>query len=104
MLIQQGSRVRLATPGNPRLDGAYGVVKTLTRYGAIVECKLAGSGEFRALFEEMVADTARTDRSLTLAVGSVTGNSCSECGSLNMLRTGRGCETCQDCGSNTGCS
>ncbi len=103
MLIQQGTRVRLATPDNPRLDGAYGVVKTLTRYGAVVECKLAGSGEFRALWEEMVADTVRIDGSITLTAGTITGNACSDCGSLNMLRTGRGCETCQDCGSNTGC-
>ncbi len=96
MLIQQGSRVRLATPDNPRLDGAYAVVKTLTRYGAVVECKLAGSGEFRALFEEMVADTARSN-------GSSAGEFCPECGGANMLRTGS-CSTCQDCGSNTGCA
>ncbi len=32
-----------------------------------------------------------------------TGNFCPDCGSARMIRTGT-CETCQDCGANTGCS
>ncbi len=32
-----------------------------------------------------------------------TGNFCPDCGSARMVRSGT-CETCQECGANTGCS
>ena len=35
-------------------------------------------------------------------VAGFSGNTCEQCGSLNMKQTGT-CETCQDCGWNKGC-
>ena len=39
----------------------------------------------------------------TLRRQQYTGNSCSNCGSLEMVRTGA-CETCQVCGESGGCA
>jgi ribonucleoside-diphosphate reductase alpha chain len=55
-----------------------------------------------------VGETGSAAASATVAIEratsgeNFTGNSCSNCGSLKMIRSGT-CETCSDCGTTTGC-
>jgi hypothetical protein len=93
--VRVGSKVRLVTPDNPRLDGALATVVRLAEWGAHVLTAKAGSGRFRALFSEM-------DPLPNPTRSSPTGNPCEKCGSPNVIRTGS-CVTCQDCGENSGC-
>lgn len=44
----------------------------------------------------------KMDRSQATSLG-FTGNSCNECGSMQMVRNGT-CEKCNSCGATTGCS
>ncbi len=92
--MRPGDKVRLVTPDNPRLNGAQGVIRTITVYGAIISTKAAGSGEFRALFEEIVEDGMNG--------AGYTGDICSNCGSIRVRRAGS-CGCCDDCGTTTGC-
>ncbi len=91
--------VRLHCPDNARLDGATARILALTPYGALVATAAAGSGEFRALVSEMVPDLEQGKA----GTGGFTGSCCATCGSSRMVRSGT-CETCQECGSNSGCS
>ena len=100
MSIKPGSTVHLVTPDNPRLNGAMAIVQEATEWGAHVLTAAAGSGQFRALYSEMVPyaqvnGTARHD-------DGYTGDACSNCGSFRMRRSGT-CATCEECGSTTGC-
>lgn len=90
-----GSRVRLRTPDNRRLHGALAVVETLEPWGARVRTAAAGSGQYRALFEEMEPDSQK-------AGDGYTGDVCSTCGGARMRRAGA-CLVCEDCGANSGC-
>jgi hypothetical protein len=92
--LRPGDRVRLSTPRNPRLDGAAAVVKEMTAWGAVVATAAAGSGEYRALFSEMVPAAG--------GVPTPTGNVCQRCGSPDMRRAGA-CEVCGTCGESSGC-
>jgi hypothetical protein len=121
--LREGDRVRLVTPGNLRLHGAPAVVLSLAPWGAFVSCDAAGSGRFRALWEEMepwgselvsaavVADTdtpyglTASGKGTLLAkarASGCTGDACDDCGSFNMVRSGS-CVACMDCGRTTGC-
>lgn len=48
-----GSRVRLVTPYNARLNNAMANIVALEEWGAHVSTDAAGAGKFRALWEEM---------------------------------------------------
>ena len=138
--LKPGTMVRLVTPDNLRLHGAIARVESITTWGAYVKTPVAGSGQYRALFEEMepagpelggdvVGETlAGSDTPVGLsyepssvkpvstafkrvngngkhtqpARWELTGNFCKACGGMNVVRTGS-CETCQDCGDNSGC-
>ena len=89
-----GTKVRLTTPDNRRLDGAAAVVETVTDWGAHVRTAAAATGRFRALFAEMAAAPAGS---------GYTGDVCDTCGSVRMRRNGA-CLLCEDCGSTSGCS
>lgn len=87
--MRPGDRVRLRVPENPRLDGAFAEVEAPTDYGARVLTAAAATGRFRALHEEMVPLSA-------------TGEVCSCCGGVNLVRAGA-CNVCLDCGTSGGC-
>lgn len=97
-----GKEVKINTPENPLLHGQVGIIKEITDYGAIVRT-LVGSGEFRALTEEIIleGELAQTN-GVHISKQEPTGNCCGDCGSTRMVRTGT-CETCQDCGRSSGC-
>lgn len=115
MKVSLGDRVRLNVPENARLHGADGVVTGVEVWGAVVRTFAAATGEFRALLSEMVPFSQESKRGKgekgvgpNLPVGNSTdlgysGDSCSTCGSLRMRRSGT-CQTCEDCGSTSGCS
>lgn len=96
--MRPGQRIRLRVPENARLDGAAAVVLEVTGYGARVRTPAAGSGEFRALFSEMVPEHGLANR-----LAATTGDVCSCCEGSNMIRTGA-CATCLDCGTSGGCA
>jgi ribonucleoside-diphosphate reductase alpha chain len=50
-----------------------------------------------------VALLARTEAINASKAKGYTGNACSECGQLTMVRNGA-CEKCDSCGSTSGCS
>lgn len=54
-LIQPGSRVRLNVPENLQLHGAPGIVRQMASWGAYVDTTAAATGQFRALWSEMIA-------------------------------------------------
>jgi len=50
----------------------------------------------------MLVDEPKACGAMPVVVGAgFTGNACSECGNMRMVRTGV-CETCLDCGSSSG--
>lgn len=111
--MQPGSMVRLVTPDNPRLDGAAAKIEAITEWGAFVKTDKAATGEFRALFSEMVPYSqvnghhraaAKTASIVPQIIQmGYTGNVCTLCGSFRMVRSGA-CEKCDDCGTSSGCS
>jgi hypothetical protein len=56
MLIKPGTAVKLNTPDNLQLHGAPGVVEVLMPWGAFVKTEAAATGEFRALYSEMIVE------------------------------------------------
>lgn len=123
MNLHPGDTVILIVPENPRLHRQLATIETLEEWGAHTLCSSAGSGRFRALWEEMeipfsngVAHGLHANIP-SLGVGEVcvglavstakdmgyTGSFCTQCGSDKMKRNGT-CELCMDCGSTSGCS
>lgn len=94
--LKIGMEVRLNVEENIRLHGAMGIVKEITHYGAIISTLAAATGQFRAMRDEIVIEHQIVNG------GGYTGNCCPQCGSTKMRRVGT-CETCQECGSSTGC-
>ena len=98
-MLSVGDRVRLVTPENRRLHHKFGRIKEVTPYGALVATSAAGTGEYRASGAELeILSTA-----VAVKDQGYTGDPCDICGSIRVKRTGP-CVTCEDCGSNTGCS
>lgn len=97
----RGLKVTLYTPENPILHGAPAVIDEITDYGAVVKTEAAATGQFRALFGEMIPRESN-GRSLA-AGGGYTGDACAGCGSFRVRRNGN-CTVCDDCGSTSGCS
>lgn len=99
----EGTAVRIVTPDNERLDGQLASVLHLMPWGAILTTSV-GSGEFRALWEEMVPlpKTNGTHSGKRDTVTNYTGDPCSYCGSMNVVRAGT-CGHCLDCNNSTGC-
>ncbi len=97
--MNPGDRVKLNVPDNPRLHGRSAQIEALTPWGAYLICEAAGSGRFRALYEEM--------EPLHGGNGSreqgYTGDCCQKCGSDKMKRSGA-CTVCCECGETGGCS
>jgi hypothetical protein len=84
---------------NPFLDGRPAVVLALTDYGAVVSTGV-GSGQWRALLSEL-APCRESVTAVRPRQGGFTGDSCGNCGSFAVVRTGT-CATCQDCGHSVG--
>lgn len=99
-MFQRGTPVRLNTPDNPRLHGATGIVEKLEEWGATVKVKASGSGEFRALWQEMTPEPTEPTR---VNGAGYTGDVCMTCGGVRMIRNGT-CSVCCDCGNTSGCS
>lgn len=117
-----GQRVMVFTPENPRLHGTEATVKETYQWGAVLYAPAAGSGEFRALWEEMrpMQETVRKvptpldsaelgERFLAAAPeptdlrdAGYTGDICDKCGSGRVLRSGP-CLKCVNCGEAGGC-
>lgn len=103
-LFSVGDSVILITPENSRLDGQPGLITHVTDWGAFVNVSAAATGEFRALFNEMVHTNRNPSNSRSTAkLGGYTGDICSICGSIRMRRNGT-CLLCEECGSTSGCS
>ena len=75
-------------------------MRELTCWGAILDCPAAATGRFRALWSEMLSETNGHDGGRELGY---TGSACNQCGGSRMVRVGA-CESCQDCGTSTGCT
>lgn len=119
MPLQPGSKVRLVTPDNLRLDGAEAVVAEVTAWGAHVRTPAAATGRFRALAAEMCPDgpellaVTATPEAVETPVDlryphrakelGYSGDACPHCGGFKMRRNGS-CLLCDDCGSASGCS
>jgi hypothetical protein len=124
--LQPGREVRLNVPENERLHLQPATILETTEYGARVSCKAAATGEFRALFTEMIVDNAagasssgkhsnvssnikphsangqhKIDRKQAVESG-YTGDVCDVCGGLRLTRNGP-CVKCEDCGASGGC-
>ena len=95
----KGTAVVLVTPGNPRLDGAHGVVLQVHPWGCYVATGRAATGTYRAAWCEMIPASGGNGRAQPY---SPTGEFCVTCGGCNLVRSGS-CSTCQTCGSTTGC-
>jgi hypothetical protein len=98
--MKQGDVITLNVPENPRLHQTRGTVQVLTEWGAFVNSPAAETGQFRALFSEMLSESE--SRQIVREQG-YTGDVCDRCGSLHMRRNGS-CLLCMDCGSTSGCS
>ena len=103
MQYKRGSKVVLRTPGNDRLNGARGVVKRLTEWGAFVATPAAATGEYRAAWDEMVLDDPNQQNGEVAREKGYIGDPCDACGALKMKRNGS-CLVCDDCGATSGCS
>lgn len=111
MTVRPGDEVRLVTPENPHADGKPATVEFLTPWGAILKTGF-GSGQFRALFEEMepaprvsvvVPVAASTNGHAPPPDERVSDEPCSRCGSQRFIQSGK-CKTCAECGEPGGCS
>lgn len=111
--LQVKDRVKLVLPENPWLDGQLAIVGAITDYGACVFTKV-GSGNFRALFCEMVKleetngeGTVKTRKvvpeTMDMTEAGYTGDVCETCGCMMMRRDGK-CLRCDNCGQGSGCS
>ena len=89
-----GDRVRLSTPGNPRLDGAPATVVSVEPWGVHVRTDAAATGRYRAAWAEVVP-VPRGD--------GYEGTPCDTCGALTLRRNGA-CLLCDSCGATSGCS
>ena len=88
--MKPGDILTLNTPTNTRLHGKPGTVGQLTDYGCVVKTAAAGSGEFRALPDEVVLTpvaTVPTPKPAAKDLGYV-GDSCTRCGSIMVRRNG----------------
>lgn len=124
-LVSPGSEVVLVVPENRALHGRRAVVVSVTDWGAHVLTGAAATGNFRALFSEMVfpngyPTAARAvpgpggsgeGKSLLLPLPSsgtaehpweYSGSCCDVCGSARLRRAGP-CLVCEDCGTSGGC-
>lgn len=99
-MFTEGQRVRLKVEGNTRLDGAEAVVVSVTEWGAYVDCPAAATGRFRALHAEMVPK--RRGGASEAREQGYTGGMCDLCGSVRVRHSGS-CQTCDDCGTTSGC-
>lgn len=93
--------VRINAPENERLHGTLATVLVVEEWGAHLHAPAAETQRFRAHWSEMEP----VDKT-TLAQkngGHYTGNSCSQCGSFDLMRSGT-CETCLNCGHGNGCA
>lgn len=91
-----GQPVRLNVPENSRLHGALAFVERAEPWGAHVRTDSAATGQFRALYSEMM----EVDN---ISIFSErTGDPCDTCGSLALRRAGA-CLVCASCGTSTGC-
>lgn len=99
-----GDQVRLSTPDNTRLNGTTATIKELTDWGAHCIAPAAGSGEFRALWTEMVPLVQQDKVTLHQVPTQTeyTGNVCKRCGSTRLRRAGT-CRVCEECGESEGC-
>ncbi len=101
--LRPGQVVHLRTPDNARLDGAAAKIVRVETWGAHVLTAAAGTGQFRALHEEIVVDGADTNAARIEARDKgMTGDACETCGGFNMVRSGP-CLKCLDCGAAGGC-
>lgn len=82
-----GDNVRMVLPDNLRVHNHIARVESVTDWGAHVTWN-GGSGRFRLFFSEMQPVTS-------------TGNVCTKCGSINVVRAGT-CLLCRDCGDTSG--
>lgn len=105
-MVKSGDTVRLVVPENKRLHLARAFVREVTDWGAHCLCHAAATGQFRALFAEMVP-YAQVNGPKRVAAQArdqgYSGDSCAACGGFKMRRAGT-CECCEDCGSSSGCS
>lgn len=102
-------KVVLRVPDNPRLHRAVGEVFELTEWGAFVRTEV-GSGQFRALWEEMLPVPTVVPVPLRPApkqpdpkILGYTGDVCDNCQGSRVTMNGA-CKKCEDCGQTTGCS
>lgn len=106
MQLKPGTLVKLVLPDNPVMDGLKAKVQELTDWGAHVLTEV-GSGEFRALYSEMVPYAQVNGQHQQVKVlaknQGYTGDLCPICGSSRMRRNGS-CLLCEECGGTTGCS
>lgn len=100
--LKPGDRVILNCPENERLHGKTGKVQKLMKWGAFVLTDAAGTGQYRAGWDEMEKQGVHLNGNAGKET-SYTGDPCDTCGSYRVMRTGK-CGTCQDCGSTSGCS
>jgi hypothetical protein len=102
--IKVGHKVWIKTPENPKLDGTEATVKSLQDWGCFLDAPAAASGEFRAVWSEMITEDPNRATQIKLAKASgFTEDQCSKCGSFKMKRNGT-CLLCTDCGETSGCS
>jgi hypothetical protein len=96
----EGMTVQLFVPENPMLHGTKAKIKVLTDWGAYLDAPAAASGEFRALFKEMIPSGTNGRH---MKHHGYTGDICDTCGSFRVRHNGT-CRVCDDCGSTSGCS
>lgn len=97
-----GDTVRLVVPDNPRLHDTAATIRELTAWGAHLHAPAAATGAYRALYAEMRLAVSGKHRVDAVVHQGYTGEVCGICGGLRMRRSGT-CETCEDCGSTSGC-
>lgn len=101
--MQSGDQVRIHCPGNDRINGQIGVLGEWNGLWWLVRT-LVGSGEYRALPEELeILKNGHPEKSQQARQMGYTGSICDLCGGCRMVRSGT-CEKCEDCGITSGCS
>jgi ribonucleoside-diphosphate reductase alpha chain len=83
-----------STPSDAGTAGTHAV--------SVAHSPTAGGG-VQALLGTATATLSRTEAISASKAKGYTGNACSECGQLTMVRNGA-CEKCDSCGSTSGCS
>lgn len=84
----------LRTPSEPAQDDAMRPIEPLPSSAAVLS-EAMRAASFDPGPPKMTTAQAKS--------AGFTGNSCNECGSMQMVRNGT-CEKCNSCGSTTGCS